>query len=91
MRHRFFYGLQVFGAGMQKKMHVNVDEPGQQRRITEIDDHRVRRVRYRGADGQYAIALDEDFAGRNDTPGVDFEQVRGMQNNRVGGRLRLRG
>ena len=42
LRHGFFDGLQILSAGMQKQVHVRVDETGHQRRVAEVDDLGIR-------------------------------------------------
>ena len=62
-RDRLLHGLQVLSAGMEKEMHVRVDQAGDQRGVAEVDDLRALRMLDRRADGANALAFDEDLAG----------------------------
>ena len=68
--NRLLDGLQVFGAGMQKQVHMRVDEAGKQRGVAEVDDLRALRMLDRRAHGANAFALDEDFAGLKQGSGI---------------------
>ena len=41
LRHGFLHRLQIFGAGMQEKMDVRVDEAGKQSGVAEVDEART--------------------------------------------------
>ena len=64
-------------------MDVGVDQAGQQGAVAEIDDFGAGGMRDGGADFGDAVALDEDFAGRNDFAGFDFEEARGVEDDGV--------
>ena len=87
----FLDGLQVFCAGMQKEMHVRVDEAGEQRGVAQVDDFGALRMVDRRAHGANALALDEDFAGLEQGAGIDLEQARGVEDDGGGGGLLRRG
>jgi hypothetical protein len=88
----FLDGLQIFGAGMQEKVNVRVDEAGQQSGVAEIDERRFVRVRHMRADFHDEFALNQNFAGRDGAAGFDVKQVRRVKNNsaRRGRRLFVR-
>ena len=81
LRDGFLDGLQVLGAGMEEEMHVSVDETGEQRGITEVEDLRALRMLDGGSDFDDALTLHEDFAGRENFAGVDFEETRGVEHD----------
>jgi hypothetical protein len=66
---------------MQEKMHVGVDEAGEQGGVAEVEDARALRVVDRDADGADAVTLDEDFAGLKKRAGVDLEQAGGVEDD----------
>ena len=86
--NRLLDGLQILSAGMQKEMHVSVDEAGEQRGVAEVDDLCALRMVDGCADGADALALDENLAGLEDGAGVDLKQARGVEDD---GRARLLG
>ena len=85
LRHRLFDGLQVFGTGVEKQMHVGIDQARQQSGIAEIDDFGAGRMRDRRADGSDALAVDKNFSRGHDAAGIDLEQVRCVQDDGVAG------
>ncbi len=81
LRHRFFDGLQVLFAGMQKQMHVDVDQAGHQRLVAQIDRFRAGRMRHRRAGFRDAFTFDQYFAGGEKFSTFDIEQARGVQHH----------
>jgi hypothetical protein len=79
--NRFLYGLQVFGAGVQKEMDVRVDEAGEQSGVAEIEDPSALRMLNRDADSADAVALDQDFARLKESASVHLEQARGVEDD----------
>ena len=61
----FLNGLQVFRTRMKEKMDVGIDETGEERDVTEIENLRGRRVLDAGADFDDTAGLDKDFGGSN--------------------------
>src|SRR5450631_1916775 len=88
LRHRLQNGLQVFLPRMQEKMNMRIDQPRQQRAISEIDDLRARRMLYRRADFDDAVAFDQNFARLQDLAAFNVEQTRRMQHDYL---VRVRG
>ncbi len=76
-------GLEVLGAGMQKKVDMCVDQTGQQRAGAQVDGFGACRMRDRGARFYDSIAADQHFAGSNDTSGFDVDQARGVEHDWV--------
>ena len=83
----FLDGLQVFGAGVQKEVHMGVNEAGKQRGVAEVDDLGALRVVNQCGDGANAIALDKNLAGPEERAGIDLEQAGGVENDGRGCRL----
>ena len=79
----FVERLRIFRAGMQKKMHVRIDQTGHQRAIAEIDRRRVTRMIDMTAHSDDAFAVDQHFAWSQDFSAVDIEQSRSVENGRV--------
>lgn len=75
---------------MQEEMDVGVDESGHESERAEVDDARIGGMRDGGPDGGDAVALDEDFAGRDEGTFFHVEEVRGVEDERgsYGGRRR---
>ena len=78
MRHGFLDGLQIFGAGVEEKVDVSVDEAGEKRGVAEVDDFGVGRAGNFGADFFDEVAFDENFAGSGDVAGFDVEEACGV-------------
>ena len=45
LRHGFLDGLQILRAGMQKQVHMRVDQARQQRAVAQVDNLRAWRMR----------------------------------------------
>jgi hypothetical protein len=73
--------LKIFSTGMEEEMDVRVDEAGEERRVAEVDDARVCRVVNGCADGANAVALDKNFAGLEESAGVNLEEACGMKHD----------
>ena len=86
-RNGFLDRLQILRAGMQKQMHVRVDQAGQQRGIAEIDDLRALRMIDRRSHRLDALALDQNLAGLEHVSGIDLKQPRRVQHDGRRGRL----
>ena len=91
LRHGFFDRLQILGARMQKEVHMGIDETRQQRAVAQVDELRACWMRNRGSDGGNAFPFDQNLARRNHAAGIDFEQARGVQNDRMAGARLLGG
>ena len=92
LRNGLLDGLQVLRPRMQKEMNVGVDQPRQQRSISEFYDLNSRRMLHRRTNLGDPLSLHEHFAGRDDLPSLDVQQSRGMEYNcvrRRGRRWRL--
>jgi len=68
-------------------MHMSVDEAGEQRGVAEVDNAGSLRMLDRCADGEDALALDENLAGLEKGSGIDLKQARGVEYDGRGGRL----
>jgi hypothetical protein len=66
---------------MEEEMHVRVDEAREERGVAEVDDARVSGVVNGGSDGADFVALDENFAGLEESAGVDLEKARGVEHD----------
>ncbi len=71
---RLLDGLQILRTGMEKQMHVRIDQARQQRCIAEVDHLRALWMLYRNADSLDPLTLDKNLARPNNVSGVDFEQ-----------------
>ncbi len=90
LRFGFLDRLQVFRAGMQKKMHMRVDQAGKQCGVAKIDHFGIRRMFHGCAGSHDALAFDQNFAGADDVAGLHVEQARGVQDDRMRGTRRGR-
>jgi hypothetical protein len=72
----FLDGLQIFGAGMQEKMDVRVNQAGEQGGVAEVDEFGAVRMRDFVAGFDDEIVLDQDFAGSGDAAGFDTSSRR---------------
>jgi hypothetical protein len=79
--------LQIFSAGMQKKVNVNIDQPGKQRGVAEVDYFGAPRTIHGCAYGANAVALDKNFARRKQRAGVDLKKAGSVEHDRGNGRL----
>jgi hypothetical protein len=73
--------LKIFSTGIEEEMDVRVDEAGEERRVAEVDDARVCGVVNGCADGVNAVALDKNFAGLEESAGVNLEEACGMKHD----------
>ena len=62
LRDGLLHGLQIFRAGMEKKMDMGVDQSGQECAIAQVDDFGAGGMLDRCAHLDDALALDENFA-----------------------------
>ena len=85
MRHGFLDGLQILGAGMEKKMDVSVDEARHQRRVAEVDFFRALGMVHSCPGLDDALAANEDLPGCKNASALDVKQPCRMQQNRAGG------
>ena len=86
-RNRLLHRLQVLRAGMQKQMHVRVDQSGHQRYVAEVDDLRALRMVNRRTDRLDPLAFNQNFAGAENVAGIDLEQPSGVEDDGRGCRL----
>jgi hypothetical protein len=77
----FLDGLQIFGAGMQEKMDVRVNQAGEQSGVAEVDEFGAVRMRHFVAGFDDEIVLDQNFAGSGDAAGFYVEQARGVEDD----------
>ncbi len=85
--NRLLHGLQILSAGVQKEMHVSVDEAGEQCGVAEINDAGSLRMLDGCADGKDALALDENLAGLEQGSGIDLKQAGGVEHDGRGAGL----
>ena len=83
MRYGLLHRLKIFGAGMQKQVHVRVNQSGQQRGVAQVDDLSVRRMRDGRSHRGNAFTLNQNLARGNHAPGIDLKQARRVQNHRM--------
>ncbi|MGC2802115.1 MAG: hypothetical protein WCA41_09780, partial [Candidatus Acidiferrum sp.] len=76
-------GLQIFGARMEKKMNVSIDEARQESGVAEVHDFSALWMLHGGTDFDDAGALDKDFSRRDYFASFNLEEARGVQNNDV--------
>lgn len=69
---------------MEEEVNMCVDEAGHERVGAEVDDAGICGMGHCAADGGDAVALDEDFSGRDEGAALRVEQVRGVEDD--GGR-----
>lgn len=74
----FFDGLQIFGARMQEKMDMGVDETGHESGVAEIEDFGGWRMLDRRTDFGDPVVLNKDFARGDYFPILDIENARGV-------------
>ena len=79
--------MKIFGAGVEKQVHVDVDESGQQRGIAQVHDLRISRVGYCRTDRGNSLALDQNLSGRYHAARIDLQKPRGMQHDGMTGDL----
>jgi hypothetical protein len=72
---------------MQKEMHVRVNEAGEQGGVAQVDDAGSLRMLDRRADGEDALALDENLTGLEEGSSIDLKQTRGVEHDGRGGGL----
>ena len=65
--------MQIFSAGVKKKMDMRVDEAGEQGGIAEVNDAGSLRMLDGCADGEDALALDENLARLEEGSGIDLK------------------
>ena len=85
--HGLLDSLQVLRAGMQKQMHMRVNQARQQSCVAEIDYLRTLRMFDRNTHCFDAFALDQNLAGLKDVSGIDFKQPRRVQHDGCARRL----
>ncbi len=78
-----FHRLQVLRAGMQKQVHVRIDQPRQQRGVAKVDDLCAPWVIDCRANSFDPLALDENLAGTQHISRIHLQQSRRVQNNRT--------
>jgi len=81
LRDGLLDSLQVFRTRMEEEMDVDVDQAGKQRGVAEVNDLGTLRMLDDGADFDDAIALHENFSGRDNFAGIDFEKTRGVEHD----------
>ena len=64
--------MQIFRAGMQKEMHMSIDQSGKQRGVAEIDDLRALRTIDRFANGADAVAFNQHLTRPEHHAGIDL-------------------
>jgi hypothetical protein len=62
-------------------MNVDVDEAGKKSGVAEVDDLRGLGMLNGFANGANAFAFDKDFAGLEDSAGVNLKQARRVEND----------
>ena len=72
-------------------MNVNVDQPGHQGSVTQVNHFGVGWVRYGSAYFSDPLPFNQNFARRDNLSGLNIEQSSGMQNHGTGRRLRSSG
>ena len=77
----FLDSLQVFRAGVKEKMDVSVDQAGEQGAVAEVDNIGSGGMLDRGSDLEDAVALNQNFGGRDDLAGLHAEQTGGVEND----------
>ena len=83
LRHRLFHCLQVFRAGMQKQMHVSINQSGQQSTVAQIDNFCAWGVGHPGSYFGNPLTLHQHFAGSQDVAAPDLKETRRMQHDSV--------
>ena len=81
LRDGFLHGLQIFGAGMQEKVDVRVDEAGEESGVAEVDEFGLVWAGHMRADFHDEAALHQNFAGGRDASSFYVEQARGVQHD----------
>ena len=81
LRYRFFHGLQIFRARMQKQVDMRVNQPRHQGYIAEVDDLCPSRTADLRAGLGNALALNQHFARTNDLSTLNVEHSRCMQHD----------
>ena len=86
LRNGFLDRLQILGAGVKKKMNVRVNQAGEQRAISQVDDFCPGRPLDGSPHLGDALALNEQLARLDRAPSLYIEQPRSVQHDRVRGR-----
>jgi hypothetical protein len=73
--------LQIFGAGMEEEVDVNVDQAGEKSGVAQVDDFGCSGAPDGRTHFDDALVFDEDFAGRDYFSGFDIEEACGMQHS----------
>jgi hypothetical protein len=67
---------------VKEEVDVRVDESRHEGERAEVEDAGSGGMRDGGPDGGDVVALDEDFAGRDEGAFFDIEQVRGVEDDK---------